>query len=221
MQTIVGISISPYYTLPIMATLVMIGRLLMIRVRIFLSAWPGLYQPAHAAVLAGIWLFSMVGMITVISPVPPGTRTFNLLMLAFLLQMAVTDALSGFLPRTLSIRFLVAGILATFSTAALNVALWRLTETTLISLMLFILHHTVNRKRLHVGTGDLWLVSGITAWMGLSSCFWGTLLGVSGFVLWHSTWRIGGAISGPLGPWLCLGASTILIDKLYQPLWVI
>lgn len=221
MQTVVGISLSPYYALPIMAVLVMIGRLLMVRVQTFLSTWPGRYQPAHAAVLAGIWLFSIAGMIILISPAPLCARIFNLLMTAFLLQMAVTDALSGYLPRTLSSRFLVAGILATFCTAGFDVALWRITEIAILSLILFFLHLVVNRKHPQVGTGDLWLISGITAWMGLSPCFWSTLLGVSGFVLWHSTWRIRGAISGPLGPWLCLGSCTILIDKLYQPLWVI
>ncbi|ECG3145627.1 prepilin peptidase [Salmonella enterica subsp. enterica serovar Legon] len=221
MQTVVGISISPYYALPIMAAMVMIGRLLMFRVRLFLSTWPGCYQPAHAAVLAGIWLYSMAGMLILISPAPLNLRIFDLLMVAFLLQMAVTDALSGYLPRTFCLRFLLAGILMVFSTSVPGDVLWRLTETALISLLLFILHHAVNRQQLHVGTGDLWLISGLTVWVGLPACFWSTLLGVSGFVLWHSTWRFRGAISGPLGPWLCLGSCAILIDKLYQPLWVI
>ena len=26
---------------------------------------------------------------------------------------------------------------------------------------------------------------------------------------------------GPLGPWLCLGHVLLLLDNLYQPLWVI
>ncbi|EEW4967592.1 prepilin peptidase, partial [Escherichia coli] len=69
--------------------------------------------------------------------------------------------------------------------------------------------------------GDLWLIAGITAWSGLYNAIWCVLLGTGGFVLWHSTWCIKGHKEGPLGPWLCFGHVLLLLDNLYQPLWVI
>ncbi|MGU4581239.1 hypothetical protein ACVUTW_22460, partial [Salmonella enterica subsp. enterica serovar Gallinarum] len=48
-----------------------------------------------------------------------------------------------------------------------------------------------------------------------------TICNSAGFVLWHSTWCIKGHKEGPLGPWLCLGHVLLLLDNLYQPLWVI
>ncbi|EPU9415843.1 prepilin peptidase, partial [Escherichia coli] len=85
----------------------------------------------------------------------------------------------------------------------------------------FCLHKLVNRHRLNIGTGDLWLIAGITAWSGLYNAIWCVLLGTGGFVLWHSTWCIKGHKEGPLGPWLCFGHVLLLLDNLYQPLWVI
>ena len=67
----------------------------------------------------------------------------------------------------------------------------------------------------------LWLIAGITAWSGLYNAIWCVLLGTGGFVLWHSTWCIKGHKEGPLGPWLCFGHVLLLLDNLYQPLWVI
>ncbi|MCA8591864.1 prepilin peptidase, partial [Escherichia coli] len=101
--------------------------------------------------------------------------------------------------------------------------IWWLRATEIVSaaIVLFCLHKLVNRHRLNIGTGDLWLIAGITAWSGLYNAIWSVLLGAGGFVLWHSTWCIKGHKEGPLGPWLCLGHVLLLLDNLYQPLWVI
>nr|AYU69143.1 prepilin peptidase [Escherichia coli] len=59
MQTIVGISLSPVYILPLMFTFSIIGRTLLFRVRYFLSDTGHLWYKTHPAVLSGIWLYSI------------------------------------------------------------------------------------------------------------------------------------------------------------------
>nr|AZF85597.1 hypothetical protein KADIGFNM_00260 [Salmonella enterica subsp. enterica serovar London] len=154
----------------------------------------------------------------ILSSSPLIYRIHAVLILSFMLQMAVTDALTGLLPGTFTRRFLIAGILSQITTD-----IWWLRATEIVSaaIVLFCLHKLVNRHRLNIGTGDLWLIAGITAWSGLYNAIWSVLLGAGGFVLWHSTWCIKGHKEGPLGPWLCLGHVLLLLDNLYQPLWVI
>ncbi len=142
----------------------------------------------------------------------------SVLILSFILQMAVTDALTGLLPGTFTRRFLIAGMLSQITT---DIWWFRTTEFATAAIVLFCLHKLVNRHRLNIGTGDLWLIAGITAWSGLYNAIWCVLLGTGGFVLWHSTWCIKGHKEGPLGPWLCFGHVLLLLDNLYQPLWVI
>ncbi|EOD9400046.1 prepilin peptidase, partial [Salmonella enterica subsp. enterica] len=55
MQTIVGISLSPVYILPLMFIFSIIGRTLLFRVRYFLSDTEHLWYKTHTAVLSGIW----------------------------------------------------------------------------------------------------------------------------------------------------------------------
>ncbi|EFN8423686.1 prepilin peptidase, partial [Escherichia coli] len=50
MQTIVGISLSPVYILPLMFTFSIIGRTLLFRVRYFLSDTGHLWYKTHPAV---------------------------------------------------------------------------------------------------------------------------------------------------------------------------
>ncbi len=59
MQTIVGISLSPVYILPLMFIFSIIGRTLLFRVRYFLSDTEHLWYKTHTAVLSGIWLYSI------------------------------------------------------------------------------------------------------------------------------------------------------------------
>ncbi|EIG4887845.1 prepilin peptidase, partial [Salmonella enterica] len=185
MQTIVGISLSPVYILPLMFIFSIIGRTLLFRVRYFLSDTEHLWYKTHTAVLSGIWLYSIAVALIILSSSPLIYRIHAVLILSFMLQMAVTDALTGLLPGTFTRRFLIAGILSQITTD-----IWWLRATEIVSaaIVLFCLHKLVNRHRLNIGTGDLWLIAGITAWSGLYNAIWSVLLGAGGFVLWHSTW---------------------------------
>ncbi|EAN9981813.1 prepilin peptidase [Salmonella enterica] len=218
MQTTVGISLSPVYILPLMFTFSIIGRTLLFRVRYFLSDTGHLWYKTHPAVLSGIWLYSIAVALIILSSSPLLYRIHAVLILSFILQMAVTDALTGLLPGTFTRRFLIAGMLSQITT---DIWWFRTTEFATAAIVLFCLHKLVNRHRLNIGTGDLWLIAGITAWSGLYNAIWCVLLGTGGFVLWHSTWCIKGHKEGPLGPWLCFGHVLLLLDNLYQPLWVI
>lgn len=125
----------------------------------------------------------------ILSSSPLLYRIHAVLILSFILQMAVTDALTGLLPGTFTRRFLIAGMLSQITT---DIWWFRTTEFATAAIVLFCLHKLVNRHRLNIGTGDLWLIAGITAWSGLYNAIWCVLLGTGGFVLWHSTWCIKG-----------------------------
>lgn len=92
MQTIVGISLSPVYILPLMFTFSIIGRTLLFRVRYFLSDTGHLWYKTHPAVLSGIWLYSIAVALIILSSSPLLYRIHAVLILSFILQMAVTDA---------------------------------------------------------------------------------------------------------------------------------
>ncbi|EKK3319398.1 prepilin peptidase [Salmonella enterica] len=218
MHTLISISFSPVYALPLMVLMALAGRYLMGRVRCFLSETTCRWSPSHPAVLCGIWLYSLTTTLFLLSSAPFFCRLSAVLMMSFMLQMAVTDAISGYLPATFTRRFLVAGILMSLPTDTLP---HRVAETLTAGILLLIVHALVNRKRQFVGTGDFWLLAGLTAWTGLNDVFWSLLVGCGGFVFWHSTWHIRGRKEGPLGPWLCLGSLLMLLNNLYQPLWVI
>lgn len=167
----------------------------------FLSDTEHLWYKTHTAVLSGIWLYSIAVALIILSSSPLIYRIHAVLILSFMLQMAVTDALTGLLPGTFTGVFNRWNIITNhnwYMVAPCN-------EIVSAAIVLFCLHKLVNRHRLNIGTGDLWLIAGITAWSGLYNAIWSVLLGAGGFVLWHSTWCIKGHKEGPLGPWLCLG----------------
>ncbi|MCU8644032.1 prepilin peptidase, partial [Escherichia coli] len=89
MQTIVGISLSPVYILPLMFTFSIIGRTLLFRVRYFLSDTGHLWYKTHPAVLSGIWLYSIAVALIILSSSPLLYRIHAVLILSFILQMAV------------------------------------------------------------------------------------------------------------------------------------
>lgn len=218
MHTLVSISVSPVYALPLMVLMALAGRCLAGRVRRFLAKTTAPGQPSHPAITGCIWLYGIMTTFFLLSSAPFFCRLSAVLMTSFMLQMALTDAISGYLPATFTRRFLAAGLLMSLAAGTLPV---RVAETLVAGILLLITHALVNRKRERVGTGDLWLMAGLTVWTGLNDTFWSLLAGYGGFVLWHATWHLRGHREGPLGPWLCLGSLLMLLNNLYQPLWVI
>lgn len=64
---------------------------------LFLSDTGHLWYKTHPAVLSGIWLYSIAVALIILSSSPLLYRIHAVLILSFILQMAVTDALTGLL----------------------------------------------------------------------------------------------------------------------------
>ncbi len=73
-----------------------------------------------------------------------------------------------------------------------------------------------------LGMGDVWLMGALCVWLTGLPALIGCLIGLSGFVLWHlAQLPHRSSKGGPLGPWLSLGSVVMLLERLYQPIWVI
>jgi prepilin signal peptidase PulO-like enzyme (type II secretory pathway) len=91
------------------------------------------------------------------------------MMMAFLLQAGITDAVSGYLPRTFTARLLLGGLALgdqTFQIAGISTQLAEIAATVGLMALLSILQNRGER----LGQGDLWLITGLTAWMGERCC---------------------------------------------------
>jgi hypothetical protein len=75
----------------------------------FLEEHP-IVKGQKTALTAGIWLFATFSMIAALAPVPVADRAAAIMMMAFLLQAGITDAVSGYLPRTFTARLLLGGL---------------------------------------------------------------------------------------------------------------
>ncbi|ENU3677929.1 prepilin peptidase, partial [Salmonella enterica] len=98
MHTIISISFSPFYLFPLILIFSIVGRTLLFRVRHFFSYTNYVWQGTHPAVLSGIWLYGITGGVIVLSSSTLICRIHAIIILSFMLQMAVTDAVSGLLP---------------------------------------------------------------------------------------------------------------------------
>ncbi|NWJ78853.1 prepilin peptidase [Enterobacter sp. SECR19-1250] len=222
MRTVIVTSMTTGYALPLLLGFAVAGRCLTYRVTGFLRDIAYTCRPEHPVITSGIWLFAMAGMLAMLAPVSLTERIVAVLMMAFLLQVGVTDALSGYLPLTFTGRFLVSGLLVGFITDTTDTfGTIRATDTVVMGGMMFIVHALMNRNIQRVGRGDLWLITGLATWMGMQEAALATLFGLAGFVLWQCTWHLSGKKEGPLGPWLCLSGGLFQLSHLYQPVWVL
>ncbi|HGY0482168.1 TPA: prepilin peptidase [Salmonella enterica subsp. enterica serovar Derby] len=217
MRTVIATAVAPEHALPLMLVLIPAGVLLLRRVSVFLHEVSVPFRPGHPAVISGIWLFSLAGMLVLMAPVPLAARFNTVLMLGFLLQMAVTDAVSGYLPRTFTLRFLAAGLLVACLPSSGGL---RMVETAATGVLVCLFHVLVNRHGDRIGRGDLWLLTGLTAWTGFDATVQTAVWGTGGFILWHCTGRLTGKKEGPLGPWFCFSCAVLQLNAFYQPVWV-
>jgi general secretion pathway protein O len=175
--------------------------------------WNGRCGPSPMSI---IWLYAAVATAIMLAPAPTVARLLSLLFSFFLFRMTLTDALTGLLPREMTVSCLTGGLLAAFLSpgftghlisagAALAIfGSWRY--------ITFKIH-----ARECLGLGDVCLAGAIGAWLGGRNGLYALLTGVVLFVLWQlSTRRI--HEGGPMGPWLCAGAISLALLKLYQPL---
>ncbi|MCE6966340.1 prepilin peptidase [Enterobacter sp. MW07] len=219
MRTIIVTGFSTLWCLPLLLGFALFGRGLMWRVSDFLRQNALAGQPLTQS--AGIWLFALFSMSATLAPAPVTERAGAVVMMAFLLQAGITDAVSGYLPRTFTLRLLVSGLLWQLLLEDLSDGLaMQLMVVALMAGLMLGLNMLANRGVQRLGHGDLWLITGLTAWMGMKDAAIATLCGAAAFVLWLLTWHLSGKKEGPLGPWLCLSGSVLQLSHLYQPLWI-
>ncbi|AXC66924.1 hypothetical protein DOE63_16140 [Salmonella enterica subsp. diarizonae serovar 59:z10:-] len=229
MRTLIATAFPVEYALPVMVAAALTARLVLVPVRRFLAGQGcSVNARMRSAEATGIWAMAVVAMLFCQAPVSPAERIHALLMSGFLLQLGVCDAASGWLPRRMTVTFLVAGLLASGITApSVSSLLIRTAVTGMMTLML--LYPTpsgVHTWKLWcqgavLGTGDLWMITGMVAWLGFPGMMTALITALAGFVAWHLTAGTGMRAGGPLGPWLGAGCVLILIQRLYQPLWVV
>ncbi|HAV1871818.1 TPA: prepilin peptidase [Enterobacter hormaechei subsp. steigerwaltii] len=222
MRTIIVTSLAIGYALPLLLFFAVIGRCLTSRVTSFLRDIDFPCRPGHPVITVGIWFFAVAGMLIMLSPASLAERLVTVLMIAFMLQAGITDALSGYLPLTFTGRFLLAGLLTGFITDTSGTfGNIRVTDIVVMGAMMLIVHALMNRGVQRVGHGDLWLITGLSAWTGMQEAALATLFGLAGFALWQCTWHLSGKKEGPLGPWLCLSGGLFQLSHLYQPVWIL
>lgn len=229
MRTLIATAFPVEYALPVMVVAALTARQVLIPVRRFLTG-QGCRVNARmrSAEATGIWAMAVAAMLFCLAPVSSVERIHALLMSGFLLQLGVCDAASGWLPRRMTVTFLVAGLLASGITApSISSLLIRPAITGLMTLILLYSipsgQHTGKLRRMGdiLGTGDLWMITGMVAWLGFPGMMTALITALAGFVAWHLTAGTGMRAGGPLGPWLSAGCVLILIQRLYQPLWVV
>jgi len=221
MRTVIVTGLTTTWSLPLLLGFALLGRGLMWRVTGFIREHTPSGHSPSTALSAGIWLFATFSMLAALAPVPLADRAGSIVMMAFLLQAGITDAVSGYLPRTFTARLLLAGVLwKLLSGSSHDDVIMQLTQVALMGGLMLILNALANRSIQRLGCGDLWLITGLTAWMGMKDAAIATLSGGAGFVLWLLTWHLSGKKEGPLGPWLCLGGSLFQLSHLYQPVWI-
>lgn len=221
MRTIIVTGLATAWCLPLLLGFALAGRGLMWRVLDVLGDNPAHGKEQNSLLTAGVWLFATFSMAAALAPAPVADRAAAIMMMGFLLQSGITDAVSGYLPRTFTARLLLGGL---FWGAATDVSpegiytQWG--DIVVMGGLMVLLSVLVNRGTRRIGQGDLWLITGLTAWMGGKDAALATLSGTAAFVLWLLTWHVSGKKEGPLGPWLCLSGSLFQLSHLYQPVWI-
>lgn len=162
------------------------------------------------------WLHALA--MTVFVMVSPQAKLFDiatgLLFFCFIFRLSMTDCLTGWLPQELTWSLLLAGLLTAAGHDALPVQ--AVMAFSLLIIFLAIRHlggHYAHREVL--GLGDVWLITGLGAWLDLSFILPTLLAGFSGFVLWHYRSR-----GGPLGPWLGYSALLSITASVCAPLLI-
>lgn len=221
-RTLIATAFPVEYALPVMVGAALTARLVLMPVRHFLTGQGRRVNARlRTAEATGIWAMAVAAMLFCLSPAPYAERVHALLMSGFLLQLGVCDAASGWLPRQMTVAFLVAGLLASAITdRPVVLQVHGVVMVLIFVIMQRLLTRGKQKTRPVLGTGDQWMIVGMTAWLDLPDMAMALITAFAGFVAWHLTVGTGMRGGGPLGPWLSAGCVLILIQRLYQPLWV-
>ena len=186
----------------------------LVRINLVASGnWNGRSSPVPPAI---VWLYAAAVSVMLLAPAPAMTRLLSFFISLFLFRMTLTDALTGLLPREMTVSCLTAGLAA----ALLQPGFTEHLLSAVIAMLIFGSWRYASTKiqgRECLGLGDVWLAGAIGAWLGGTGGLYALLAGVMFFVLWQLTVRRINE-GGPMGPWLCTGAMSVTLLELYQPL---
>ncbi|HHT8253705.1 TPA: prepilin peptidase [Citrobacter braakii] len=169
----------------------------------------------HAFMTEALWIVTHTGVMLLYWLAEAGLwpTCSAVLFCVFVFRLTLIDQLTGYLPREMTLSFLVAGLLV----AGAEGTLLRHASAALIvwsCLMMWRLagYHLVGQETL--GMGDVWLGGALGAWLGLLPALYVTVAGAGGFFIWLMLSRRTG---GPMGPWLGYSALGAMLIPLYQP----
>nr|WP_244312088.1 potassium transporter TrkH [Pantoea deleyi] len=201
---------------------VLLFRLLANQVCTSLRPYPLVTDCADTATSGIVWLYACAATAVVLAPVSVNLPALFFLM--FLFRLTLADALTGLLPRSLTVSCLLAGLAASLwhhdsdmraeGAALLKhlfYAIFMMLTASGFRLVSLAVHGYENPA-----TGDVWLSGAVCTWLG----FQGFHAVVTGFLLF-TLWQIQArrtSEGGPLGPWLAAGAVIVTLIQLYQPL---
>ncbi|HEY2454470.1 MAG TPA: prepilin peptidase [Scandinavium sp.] len=171
-------------------------------------------QPQAATQALWVMIFSAVMTLCVMSPATTWLQCSALLFCVFIFRLSLSDVLTGFLPRVMTVSCLLAGLCFAAGCAAF---VRHLEAAALIASLLWVLRATGRRfaSREMLGLGDVWMGSALGGWLGWPALY-AVLSGGALFAVWSI---LAGRTEngGPLGPWLGGGAIGVLLNMLYQP----
>lgn len=172
--SLIGTIFPPVYAIPAFIGCAIFGAVLLRPVRLYLAA-AEVDISRHCAVVVGIWLFAVTGLLILMAPQVWMTRIGMLFMCSFLLQLGVMDATSGWLPRPFTAACLCSGLL--FCLAFHREPELRFMETAAMAVVMGSICHGVNRRRPQLGVGDVWLVCALVGWMGVTDALQAAFFG--------------------------------------------
>lgn len=224
MRSIIAVSLGVEMIIPALLCIWLFGQCLLYRAIYFLEGvgFPKEELRQSKTLTASVWLFTLFCLLAIWSPSQLSEKISSLFFLSFLLQAGTTDAASGYLPLTFTRRFMLAGLLASvFPGTSTGILLSRVLETAGMGLLMITINKVVNRKSEKIGRGDLWLIAAFSAWEGIQYAAIIAVGGLAAFTFWHISRNTSEKKEGPLGPWLCVSGGLVLLEKLYNPIWII
>lgn len=168
----------------------------------------------HTSVTETFWIATHTGVMSLywLSEAGLWPTCCALFFGVFVFRLTLTDQLTGYLPREMTLSFLMAGLLVAAADGTLSghagaglivwfcLMTWRLAG-----------YRLTGRETL--GMGDVWLGGALGAWLGLLPALYATAVGAGGFFIWLMLSRRAG---GPMGPWLGYSALGAMLFPLYQ-----
>lgn len=168
----------------------------------------------HSSMTETLWIVSHTGVMSLYWFAGAGLwpTCCALLFCVFVFRLTLTDQLTGYLPRDMTLSFMAAGLLV----AGAEGTLLRHAGAALVvwgCLMMWRCAGYCLTGKETLGLGDVWLGGALGAWLSLLPALYVTVMGAGGFFIWLMLSRRTG---GPMGPWLGYSALGAMLIPLYQ-----